>query len=111
MKRMRSAPPLGDELRSRLGPPKRVRTLASSPRSKVWRVWLDGTPAVVKQLVAGPGADERYAREVAALGAASAVAPPVVPRLLGTNPAERVLVTEAMLERWPGLRPLPTKRP
>ena len=55
---MRSAPPLGDELTARLGTPKRVRTLGSSPRSNVWRATLGGTPVVIKHLVAGPGADE-----------------------------------------------------
>ncbi|MEZ0106903.1 tRNA A-37 threonylcarbamoyl transferase component Bud32 [Catenulispora sp. EB89] len=98
---MRSAPPLGDELTALLGSPKRVRSLASSPRSEVWRARLDGTPAVIKQLVAGPGAEERYAHEVAAIQAASVVQPAVVPRLLGTDPAERVLVTESIEEQKP----------
>jgi hypothetical protein len=98
---MWSAPPLGDELRSRFGKPKRVSTLGSSPRSRVWRARLDGRPAVIKQLIAGPGADERYAREVAALEAASTVVPPVVPRVLGTHPAERVLVLEYLEEQPP----------
>lgn len=94
-------PPLGDELRARLGTPKQVHPLASSPRSEVWRATLDGTPAVIKHLVAGPGADERFAREVAALRAAAAVRPPVVPHLLGTDAAERVLVTGYIEERPP----------
>jgi tRNA A-37 threonylcarbamoyl transferase component Bud32 len=98
---MWSAPPLGDELRSRFGKPKRVSTLASSPRSRVWRARLDGRAVVVKQLIAGPGADERYARELAALQAASALVPPVVPRVLGTHPAERVLVLEYVEEQPP----------
>ena len=98
---MHSAPPLGDELTARLGSPKRVRSLASSPRSDVWYAEFGGTPAVIKHLVAGPGAEERYAREVAALQAASAVRPAVVPQLLGTRPAERVLVTEFVEEQPP----------
>ena len=98
---MRSAPPLSDELTALLGSPKRVRSLASSPRSEVWHARLDGTPAVIKQLVAGPGAQERYAHEIAAIQAASAVRPAVVPRLLGTDPAERVLVTEYIEEQEP----------
>jgi tRNA A-37 threonylcarbamoyl transferase component Bud32 len=56
---------------------------------------------VVKQLVAGPGADERFAREVAALRAAASAEPPVVPRLLGTDPARRVLVIEYVEARTP----------
>ncbi|MCM3922445.1 hypothetical protein ND748_12350 [Frankia sp. AiPs1] len=55
---------------------------------------LSGTAAVVKQLVGGPEATERYAREVAALTLASRIDPPVVPMLLGTDPDQRVLVLE-----------------
>jgi hypothetical protein len=51
-----------------------VRTLGSSPRSNVWRAVFGGTPAVIKHLVASPGADGRFAREVAALEAASSSA-------------------------------------
>ncbi|MEU3712123.1 phosphotransferase family protein [Streptomyces catenulae] len=91
---MCSAPPFGDELRSRLGTPRRARRLESSPRSRVWRAELSGTPVVVKQLVDAPEAAERYAREVTALRLASRVDPPVVPRLLGTDPDARVLVLE-----------------
>ncbi|MEY9888724.1 tRNA A-37 threonylcarbamoyl transferase component Bud32 [Catenulispora sp. MAP5-51] len=98
---MRSRPPLGDGLEARLGTPKRVRSLASSPRSDVWRATFGGTRAVIKHLVAGDGADDRFAREVAALEAASAVRPPVVPRLLGADPAQRTLVTEYVEERPP----------
>ncbi|MFF9481641.1 phosphotransferase [Streptomyces sp. NPDC014733] len=91
---MRSPLPFGDELRSELGPPRRARRLESSPRSRVWRAELSGTPVVVKQLVDAPEAAERYAREVAALKLASRVDPPVVPALLGTDPDTRVLVLE-----------------
>jgi len=98
---MRSAFPLGEDLTARLGAPKRVRVLGSSPRSKVWRAEFGGTRAVIKHLVAGPGADDRFAREVTALEAASAVQPPVVPRLLGADRGERTLVTEWVEERPP----------
>lgn len=98
---MWSKVPVGAELRAELGRPRRVRGLASSPRSAVWRAEFDGARAVVKQLVAGPGADERFAREVAALRAAAGADPAVVPRLLGTDPAQRVLVVEYVEERTP----------
>ncbi len=68
----------------------------------MWQAELSGTTVVVKQLVDAPEADERYAREVAALTLASQVAPPVVPRLLGTDPDERVLVLEHVLPQRPG---------
>lgn len=56
---------------------------------------------VVKQLIDGPEAAERYAREVAALQLASRVGPPVVPMLLGTDPDERVLVLEHLDHQEP----------
>ncbi|MEU3726852.1 aminoglycoside phosphotransferase family protein [Streptomyces sp. NPDC031705] len=93
--------PFGDGLRAALGTPGRSRRLGSSPRSRVWRVELPTTTAVVKQLVADPGADERYAREVAALGLAARARPPVVPALLATDPGERVLVLEHLDHRRP----------
>ncbi|MEU9111342.1 aminoglycoside phosphotransferase family protein [Streptomyces sp. NPDC048483] len=86
--------PFGETLRAELGAPGRGRRLSSSPRSRVWRAELSGTPVVVKQLIDAPEAAERYAREVAALKLASRVDPPVVPMLLGTDPGERVLVLE-----------------
>lgn len=60
----------------------------------MWQVELAGSPAVVKQIVGGADAEERYAREVAALGLAAAADPAVAPRLLGVDPAARVLVLE-----------------
>ncbi|MFF9685745.1 phosphotransferase family protein [Streptomyces sp. NPDC014623] len=94
--------PFGEILRDRLGPPSHPSVLESSPRSHVWRIELSGRPAVLKQLVAGPGADERYEREVAALRIAGrAPGTPVVPALLGTDPAERVLVLEHLDHRRP----------
>ncbi|RSO10154.1 aminoglycoside phosphotransferase [Streptomyces sp. WAC 06783] len=93
--------PFTDVLRDRLGAAHNAVRLSSSPRSRVWRVELRGAPAVVKQAVDGADADERYAREVAALRLASRVTPPVVPRLLGTDPAARVLVLEQVDHRRP----------
>lgn len=91
--------PLGEELRAALGEPANPRRLASSPRSRVWQVELSGTPAVVKQAVAGPDADERYARESTALRLAARVDPPVAPALLGADPQQRVLVLEHLDHR------------
>ncbi|MFJ8001028.1 phosphotransferase family protein [Streptomyces sp. NPDC096310] len=103
---MSSRLPMGEKLREELGTPRRAHRLGSSPRSRVWRAELSGVPVVVKQLVDGPEAAERYAREVAALRLASRVDPPVVPVLLGTDPGERVLVLEYVeyqepREDWP----------
>ncbi len=98
---MASRLPFGDALRTSLGVPGRTRRLSSSPRSSVWRTELNGTPAVVKQLVEGPGAVDRYEREVTALTLASAAEPTVVPALLGTDPAERVLVLEHLEHQRP----------
>ncbi|MFF4219234.1 phosphotransferase [Streptomyces nondiastaticus] len=93
--------PFGERLKAELGSPRRVRRLSSSPRSRVWRAELSGTPVVVKQLVGGPGAADGYAREAAALQIASRVDPPVVPKLLGTDPDERVLVLEHLDHQKP----------
>lgn len=98
---MSSSPPFGAKLVAELGVPRRSRLLDSSPRSHVWRAELSGRPVVVKQLADAPEAAERYAREVAALTLASRVDPPVVPTLLGTDPAERVLVLEYLDHRRP----------
>ncbi|MBL1117741.1 aminoglycoside phosphotransferase family protein [Streptomyces sp. 110] len=94
-------PPFGEKLRAELGSPRRARRLDSSPRSRVWRAELSGTPVVVKQLIEGPEAAGRYAREVTALRFASRVDPPVAPRLLGTDPGERVLVLEDLGDQPP----------
>lgn len=91
----------GDALRAELGSPRRSRRLSSSPRSRVWRVELPETTAVVKQIVGGHDADERYAREVAALRLAARAETPVVPALLATDPGERILVLEHLAHRRP----------
>ncbi|MFI2782942.1 phosphotransferase family protein [Streptomyces sp. ALB3] len=94
--------PFGEALRDRLGTPTHASALESSPRSRVWRIELADRPAVLKQLVAGPGADERYAREAAALRIAGrASGAPVVPVLLGADPVQRVLVLEHLVHRRP----------
>ncbi|MFG2888381.1 aminoglycoside phosphotransferase family protein [Streptomyces sp. NPDC048248] len=93
--------PFGDKLRSELGSPRRARRLGSSPRSRVWRAELSGTPVVVKQLIDAPEAAERYAREWAALKLSAHVDPPVVPKLLAADPDERVLVLEHLEHRKP----------
>ncbi|MDT3444739.1 MULTISPECIES: phosphotransferase [unclassified Pseudofrankia] len=93
--------PVGERLWAELGSPRRARRLGSSPRSRVWRVELSGTPVVVKQLIDAPEATERYAREVAALKLAARADPPVAPMLLGTDPDERVLVLEYLEHRRP----------
>lgn len=98
---MPSRLPFGDELQAELGPPRRARRLDSSPRSRVWRVELTGGPAVVKQIVHGADAEERYAREVAALRLAARATTPVVPAVLGTDPGERVLVLEHLDHQRP----------
>ncbi|MGP3637170.1 aminoglycoside phosphotransferase family protein [Streptomyces sp. 24-1644] len=98
---MGSPLPFGETLRAELGAPQHARGLESSPRSRVWRIELDGRAAVLKQLVEGPGAEERYGREVAALRIAARAASPVVPALLGTDPEERVLVLEHVEEGRP----------
>lgn len=92
--------PIGEVLGSALGSAGRVRRLHSSPCSRVWIVQLDGSPAVVKQVV-GPDAGQRYAREVTALSLAARARPPVVPVLLGTDVEARVLVMECLPDQGP----------
>ncbi|WEV28376.1 aminoglycoside phosphotransferase family protein [Streptomyces sp. 71268] len=98
---MESALSFGDGLRATLGQPRDPRLLDSSPRSRVWRVELAAGPAVVKQVVGGADADERYAREVAALELAATADAPVVPAVWGTDPGERVLVMAYVPHRRP----------
>jgi tRNA A-37 threonylcarbamoyl transferase component Bud32 len=91
----------GEALRAELGRPRRVRRLSSSPRSRVWRAEVADTPVVIKQIVGGHDAPQRYAREVAALRLAERVDPPVVPSLLATDPTEQVLVLEHLIHHRP----------
>jgi tRNA A-37 threonylcarbamoyl transferase component Bud32 len=93
--------PLSDDLRARLGKPTRIRRLASSPRSRVWRAELGGTAAIVKQVAGGADADARYHREVAALRLAARARPLLAPAILGTDPGARVLVLEFVADRGP----------
>jgi hypothetical protein len=57
---------------------------------------------VVKHIVDGPDADHRFSREVTALRLAARVDPPVVPTLLGADPATRVLVLQRLTGRHLG---------
>ncbi|MFF8918992.1 phosphotransferase family protein [Streptomyces sp. NPDC015032] len=93
--------PFGNELRAELGTPRRSRRLGSSPRSRVWRVVLPEATVVVKQIVDGPDAGERYTREVTALRLAARGETPVVPAVLATDPGDRVLVLEHLDHRRP----------
>jgi len=92
--RVWSRPVFGSELRAELGSPTRPRRLSSSPRSCVWQADLDGTAVVIKQIVGGTDAPERFDREVTALRLASRVDPPVAPELVGTDRSRRMLVLE-----------------
>ncbi len=95
--------PIDDQV---LGKPRRVRGIASSPRSRVWSAEFDGTPAVVKQSVGGPDAGERYERELTALRLAGRADPPLAPRVLGVDPdrlitvLERLPVRERTMPNW-----------
>lgn len=93
--------PFGDELRAGLGEPGRACRLDSSPRSRVWRVELPASQVVVKQIVDGPDAAQRFAREVTALRIAARAERPLAPALLGVDPGERVLVLEHLDHRRP----------
>lgn len=91
--------PVGDDLTTMLGEPKPVRRLSSSRRSRVWLAEFDGAAAIVKQIVAGEGADDRFSREIAALRLADRARPAVAPLLLATDPGKRVLVLEYLVSR------------
>ena len=101
---MRLDLPVGEALRAALGAPAVVRRLPSSPRSRVWLVEFDGSPAIVKQVTGGAAAGDRYRRETTALRLARRARPYVVPEVLGTDPGARVLVLEYLAEagRAPG---------
>jgi hypothetical protein len=93
--------PFGERLRAELGPARHPQQLASSPRSNVWRADVGEAAVVVKQIVGGADAAERYAREVAALELAARVRPPVVPALLGADPGTLTLVLEHLGDAGP----------
>ncbi|MEU1734029.1 aminoglycoside phosphotransferase family protein [Streptosporangium sp. NPDC020145] len=76
------------------GPVTRPRRLVSSPRSRVWRADMGGTAVVIKQIVGGADADERFRREVTALRLAARADPPLVPVLFGADPGHRIMVME-----------------
>jgi Phosphotransferase enzyme family len=92
---------IGTALRDELGEPVLVRRLDSSPRSRVWLAEFAGSPAVVKQITGGPDATERYHREITALRLAAGARPAVVPLLLGTDPAQRLMVLEYLAADGP----------
>ncbi|GCD98040.1 phosphotransferase [Embleya hyalina] len=100
---MRFRVPIGDELRTSLGAPKRVKLLDSSPRSRVWRVEFGGERAIVKWITDGgdnrDGASVRFAREVAGLRLAARG--PVGPRVLATDPDACVMVLEYLDDLGP----------
>lgn len=92
-----------ETLRAELGSPRRLRRLGSSPRSRVWRADIAATPVVIKQIVGGADAAQRYAREVAALRLAGRAdhERPVAPRLLATDPDTATLVLERLAHERP----------
>jgi hypothetical protein len=95
--------PRSDRLRDELGVPRRVVRLSSSPRSRVWRAELAEAVAVVKQVVGGPDAAQRYQREVTALTVAGRVRPAVTPAVLALDEGARLIALEYLPHRRPGL--------
>lgn len=79
---------------ARLGAPREVRRLESSPRSRVWRADLPLGPVVIKQAFGGDDPEVRFRREITALNVAAQSAVPVTPRLLGVDATERVMVLD-----------------
>ena len=74
-----------------LGAALRDRSIVCSPRSRVWQAEFAGTPTVVKQIVGGPDAVDRFDRELLALRLAGAGRPRVVPEVLAADRDHRVL--------------------
>ncbi|MFJ7154850.1 phosphotransferase [Streptomyces sp. NPDC101118] len=91
--------PYGGRLRERLGEAREVRRMDSSPRSRVWRAEIGGRTAIVKQAAGGADPEGRYHRELTALEIAARRG--VGPAVLGTDPAERVIVLEFLEHRPP----------
>src|SRR5260370_20935430 len=98
---MWSEVPLRDDLRAELGEPRRVQRGRSRLRSRVWLIECADAPVVVKQLVEGTNASDRFDRELAALRLAARANPPVVPRLLASDADRNVLVLEQLIHREP----------
>ena len=71
----------------------------------MWLVEFGRSPAIVKQITVGSGADAdaRFAREVTALRPARRVRPAFVPDVLGTDPGGRLssAMRDRMLRRGP----------
>ena len=67
----------------------------------MWLVETAGSAYVVKQIVGDPDAAQRFARELTALHLAGQVEPPVVPRVLASDDAERAMVLEHLVDRRP----------
>ena len=67
----------------------------------MWLVETADSAYVVKQIVGDPDAAQRFARELTALHLAAQVEPPVVPRVLASDAAERAMVLEHLVERRP----------
>jgi hypothetical protein len=85
--------PIDDEV---LGKPRKVRGIASSPRSRVWSAEFDGTPVVVKQSVGGGDEEQRYERELIALRLAARAEPRLAPEVLATDPDRRIMVLQRL---------------
>jgi hypothetical protein len=87
-------PPVPQSIREQLGDPVLVHQLASSPRSTVFLVEFDGSPAIVKHITGGSDRGRRYRTEVAALRLAGRVRPRPAAALMATDATARVLVFE-----------------
>jgi hypothetical protein len=97
----RLGPGRAEELQELVGRPRWVRRLPSSPRSQIWLVDLEGSPAVIKQITGGRDAQERFEREVTGLRLAARARPAVVPELLASLPRARMMVLERLPDDGP----------